>query len=701
MKSRSTKLIALCLAILCVLSTLVACTGNQNPADSTAAPAGTTAPAGETTTGEQTDVAAAVEQLMQKYNCITIAKAIELSGTTKDVYTAEEYAICGQVTSIVNATYGQMVISDGKNSYEAYGSYSSDGSVRYDAMTEVPVVGDWVVLRGNPGYFNAPQFKKAYIMEFIHVNPTVDDSYKPMSITEARDAADGTALIIEGIVAQITYANGYTPNGFFVTDGVSSIYVYGSNSAAGIKVGNKVKLAGSKTYFIADSEKTNAEKYGYKGCCQIAETTVLENDKAENALPLDWATEITMKEMMNIPFDSGKTTLFFKTTAIINKKPGQGFTNYYINDLDGVTGSYVYTSNNGGDFTWLDQYDGKTCSLILTAINAKSTASGCVYRLIPVKILSDDVPFTGDPNEFVFEYYIKKLVAASYTADPSIELPTTVETGKVGTATVSYASKNTSVATVSTEQGKTLLKLIANGTADIEVAVTVSGQTKTFTITVALETKTEVASITVAEAIAAADDTEVIVKGIVSSGIANQTGFYLIDETGAIAVRCSADTLKTLAMGNLVVVKGKRIHYNKTETCAGQSCINDATIENNFFGEYAYSTAGFKNDLTIAQMIELPVNQDYTAAVYRIEGKLTLYKTQYASTYQIADADGKYIAFYSSSAAQYAWLDEYLDKTVTVDLALCNWNKKSGYKGCVLAVVEGDKLIVNPGNFSK
>ena len=73
-----------------------------------------------------------------------------------------------------------------------------------------------------------------YIQSFIDVpEEEVDLSgYTQMSISEAREAQDEASILIEGTVAATTYAFGMVPNGVYVVDGESSIYVYGGDIAA-------------------------------------------------------------------------------------------------------------------------------------------------------------------------------------------------------------------------------------------------------------------------------------------------------------------------------------------------------------------------------------------------------------------------------------------------------------------------------------
>ena len=64
-------------------------------------------------------------------------------------------------------------------------------------------------------------------------------------------------------------------------------------------------------------------------------------------------------------------------------------------------------------------------------------------------------------------------------------------------------------------------------------------------------------ALTVAEAIAAPVGEMITVKGVVAGGIANQVGFYLIDETGVIAIKTDSSFIHFacfISSGNLLFI---------------------------------------------------------------------------------------------------------------------------------------------------
>ncbi|MBQ8433774.1 MAG: hypothetical protein IJX23_03085, partial [Clostridia bacterium] len=381
----------------------------------------------------------------------------------------------------------------------------------------------------------------------------------------------------------------------------------------------------------------------------------------------------------------------------------------YIADLDGTTGTYVYTQCNGSDFAWLDKFDGKVCEVYYTALNAKSTASGCVWRLIPVAV-SEIENFSypaSDVPAFAIEYAVKDLFKSGvFGADPAIELPNSYVNEIIGAdnVTISYSSSNNAVATLTVGQDNTTLNLVGEGTSTITITETFGSHSKTQTVDVTLDPTAEIETPTVAEIIATADGTEVTLRGVVMSSLVNQTGFYISDSTGMIAVKVTvdADEVKELKPGHEVVVKGTKKHITKNKPIAGQCVIDGAEIIANYYGEHEYATSYFITDKTIGDLSEFKDTDDYTTNVYVVRAKILVEKTQWATNIILQDVNSdKTLMMYSGGAKQYEWLTAFEGQTLTVEVAMCNWNAK-GYKGCVISVTDsqGNK-IVNTLNFGE
>ena len=655
--------------------------------------------AGCTAEPENNDPSNEPENPAPQYDVISIEKALELCGEAGNI-TTERYYIRGTIESITNPAYGAMVITDGTHSI---GVYNTAG---YADMEDKPYKGDEVLLHCILQNYNGnKEIKAADLIEFKRAEITVDESkYTDMSIADAREAAKGTLVKVDGVVAQITYANGKIPAGVILVDETSSIYVYDGNIAGRAKIGNTITILASKTWWILEDETNNAQKFGYKGCCQLDSATLVSISDDVKDFDKSWIQESTVKEILDTPVSTDITTKIFKVNALVTKAEGKGFTNYYFNDLDGTTGSYTYTQCNGSDFAWLDKFNGKICTVYLMALNAKSSAAGCVYRFLPVAVSDDGFKFdTGNAAEFAVKYHGVGQFLSNYSGNPELELITSVSSDLLGfeNATLSYASSDEKVVAFKTDAGKTVMHCLSTGKATVTVTGSYGGKTFEQKVEISAEIATEeVKAPTVAETIAVSVGKEVTVKGIVGPSLVNKVGFYLIDDTGIIAVLTDEATMGTLKIGQEVVLSGVR-HLNTKDASYGQTCIKDAKVVTNNYGDHDYNTGFFVTDKTLADFYAMDVNTDYTTTVFVLKATVVLEESKYYSNILLSDGTNK-VRLYSSSAKQYNWLKAYSGQEITVEMAACNWNSKNYYTGCVLAVrnADGTKTL-NELNFSK
>jgi hypothetical protein len=244
------------------------------------------------------------------------------------------------------------------------------------------------------------------------------------------------------------------------------------------------------------------------------------------------------------------------------------------------------------------------------------------------------------------------------------------------------------------------------GSVTVTVTVTHNGKSASETIELTVTEKPVINFVDVSTAITTKPGTEespvyVTVKGIVGPSLVNQkSGFYLIDETGVIAVLMkSADLLKDIEPGQEVILKGIRYHRNKHDegkTDFGQTCIMDAEIVVNNGGNHAYSDKSFKGNITIEEFAKFDNTVDHTTEVYTMTVKVK--ETGY--TYELTNADGSVkVTLYSGGKDQYSMLKDYVGQEITVEIVACNWNSK-GYKGAILAIILPDGTrVVNTLNF--
>lgn len=682
-----TKVVSLLLVLLAFTVTLASCNfggifGTTTPSDTTKDP--------------EVDAPSSWDEL---YDITTIEEIGNILSES-DVPPANKYYIQGKITQIVDLEKGTVVIEDATGSILVASLCNADGSLKYSEMEEKPTVNDEILVQSRVHNDNGTYtLTKAYIID-MKIAP---DS----TIADARELEVGEQVKVSGVVARFTYAFGMVPSGFYLVDGTDSIYVYGKEIAAEVAVGNKVTVLGSKTYWILEDEQNSANKFGYKGCCQLENALLLANDDAKNDPDLSWCKELTVKEIMNLPVNENITTTIFKTTALVKKVEGTGFLNYYIDDLDGKTGSYVYTQCSGSDFAWLDEFDGKICTVYLSIINAKSSSTGCIYRFLPIAVVDEGYEFDlANTPAHVLEYYGVDQFLAEYTGDPSLELVTSVSSELLGFegATLSYSSSNTDLIYFEEVDGKVILHCAGEGKATVTVTATYNGASLSREIEISVAKPAEVPSINISTAIGTAVGETVTVKGIVGPSLVNQPGFYLIDETGVIAIRVNDESVfDGLAIGQEVIITGKRDQFNSKadegSTAHGVTCITGATIVTNYFGTHEYSTSTFITGKTLADIAALSVQEDHSTSVYVVKATIIWNETPYYTNVKIED-NGTSLNLYCSGAGQYAFLKQFAGQEVTIEIAPCNWNGKAYWAGCVLAVITEDGKVYNQLNFT-
>ena len=645
-----------------------------------------------------------------QYETITIAQAMELCGEPGNK-TTERYYIRAIVKSITNPQYGQMVIEDETGTMSVYGTYSADGSLTFMQLEERPVKGDEVLLHCIlQNYNGTKEIKNARLIEFKSNQGNIDESnYTEMSIAEARAADKGDLVKVEGVVAQITYATGLKPSGVYIVDETNSIYVYDVDLAGRAAVGNTVTILAEKDYWILETEQSSADKHGYTGCNQLTNVTVVSLENTTADFNASWVEETTVKEIMDTPLTENITTTIYKVNALVKVVEGSGFINYYFDDIDGETGSYTYTQCNGNDFTWINEFDGKICTVYLSVINYKSTASGCVARFLPIKIIDEGYQFnTNDAGEFAVKYYGVDQFLSEYNADPAKEMVTTVSSELLGfeNATLTYASSDTDVIYFAEEDGKTVMHCKYNGTTTITITGTYGEYSYSQTVEVTFKDPSSISYISVADAILVAPNQEedgsvVTVRGIVGPSVVNKNGFYLFGEDGSMIAVLVNDTaqFKGLAIGNKVILTGVRERYIKDDSSAtaGQTCIVNAVIDVNLFGNHEYPTTKFEQ-LTAEEFYKLDKTVDYSTKVFVVTVTVQVNETAYYTNISLVSGGTK-ITLYCSGAGQYSWLTAFAGQEVTLELAPCNWNDKTFWAACALAVyTEGGKTL-NTLNF--
>lgn len=644
---------------------------------------------------------------------LTISHAIDIANALQNnTSTNEKYFLAGTIKSISNIEFGNMVITNGTEDFTIFGVFSSDGSDKYQDLVDKPVVGDKVYLYGVLNKYNENlELKNSWLISMEKAEIPVFDAtdYTEMTIAQSREADVDDKVIVEGVVSIVTFANAMSPNGLFLVDETGSIYIYDYDIAASVTAGDTIKVAGLRTNFILPTEMTQAEKLGYDGAIQLAEVTLVEHTVNDLEYNKDWIESVTIKDLLATdPSEKNITGNIYKVNAFINEVPGLGFTNFYVNDLDETTGSYAYSMNNGNDFSWLRAYDGQLKTVYVAVINAKSTTNGLIYRFVPVTV-GDDFEYNQDYNPtFAVKYYGVDQFLDEYFFSPDQELLTSISSTELGISnvTLGYASNDTDVVFFEEVEGDLVFKIGLPGTAIVTITGTDGTNTYFETVEITVLDKPGTNDIqTVAEAIAEDDETVVVIEGVVAASLVNKSGFYLIDETGVIAVEMLSSEVAKLELGNLVVITGIKTHAGKTIdddtqllTAVGQIAVREATIVANKFGSHDFSTATFQTGSVLSDLENLDKLEDHSTEVYVIDATIVFTSTAYYSLYSL-EHEGAKMNIYAGSTSQLAFLEPFQGEEVSIEFTVVNWNGKK-YSGSIISVTFDGVKTVNNSNFN-
>ena len=250
-----------------------------------------------------------------------------------------------------------------------------------------------------------------------------------------------------------------------------------------------------------------------------------------------------------------------------------------------------------------------------------------------------------------------------------------------------------------TEDGKLLFHLVEYGTVNLTVTATYGEYTMSKTVAITYSEPQQFDYVSVKDAIDAEVGTTVTVQGIVGPSLVNQKGFYLIDETGLIAVTMTETELANFEMGQLVIIQGLRdVKTKDGYEGHGQTQLKDCTLLLNLYGTHDYSVDHLATDLTFDEFYAFDKADDHTTEVYKIEAYI--YVT--SNSIKFGNEDGsKQSNLYSSGPAQYYWLKDYAGQKVTLYIVPCNWNSKNYYAGCAVAAVLADGTVIyNTLNFN-
>ena len=263
---------------------------------------------------------------------LTVEQALALGAAYEhNTYTEGKYYVTGVITEVTNTTYGNMKIKDAAgNILTIYGTYSADGSDRYDAMETKPVAGDTVKIYGVIGQFSGtPQLKNGWIVEHTlpHTCESVCEICKKClneTCTEAAcaDKCEGhePAVVLEDVVVNVSdLAAGTTVADAELVEG-SGIYTTAAlsidandKSIDGFEFTLRLKLGGK---LISSGEIAKGVKLDIKGACTITVYGMASTGTAtdRNLILVD-STLTTVGEPQNAPGSQINKLTFAATEA--------------------------------------------------------------------------------------------------------------------------------------------------------------------------------------------------------------------------------------------------------------------------------------------------------------------------------------------------------------------------------------------------
>ena len=208
---------------------------------------------------------------------LTISEALTLgTSMTHDTTTTNKYYVTGTVAEISNTTHGNMYITDDSGSrIYVYGTFSADGSTRFDGLETRPYVGDTVTLYGVVGNYNGPQMKNAWITNIVPAEGSENEPTTPQEKTVAEVLAMTTVprydVILTGEIVGTYLENWATYGNFYIKDSSTEeqILIYGLYDSTGTTryenlttkpvVGDTIKVQAPVSFFNNVAQLKNAK----------------------------------------------------------------------------------------------------------------------------------------------------------------------------------------------------------------------------------------------------------------------------------------------------------------------------------------------------------------------------------------------------------------------------------------------------------
>ena len=283
-----------------------------------------------------------------------------------------------------------------------------------------------------------------------------------ITVAEAKALALKDTAYIRGIVTGYCYNksdDGGFAAGFYVTDATGTIYVYGSQTAAEVALGDEVYLKGTR------AEYSNGMQMSYPEDVQV----ISQNNKA------DWTTVITDKTIADIQsnIDVTNNNLLSNVYELTAKIYKDSYGNYGLEDLNDTSKTLgVYLGGSSGTApeaynTLLEAYIDQTVNVKFVVNSTNSKGTKWRGHVLEVSELSDEAKAAIE-----LENIVSQLTLAATDEAKEIELVTSYTESQIN-VTLPAESK-----ILSYEAGKlTITPITEEVTETIEVSVTLGSAT--------------------------------------------------------------------------------------------------------------------------------------------------------------------------------------------------------------------------------
>ena len=514
--------------------------------------------------------------------------------------------------------------------------------------------------------------------------------YNVVSISSIYGLADGTEVVVEGVVLQIGYSTSNEPESVVLADNTGTVVIHGTDMAKTLKAGYSCVIKGKTTHWIASKEGNAAAEAGYTGAFQIEKPTLLSTDTTNHEIPSGAVIENkSFKEVIETDCkDENISSKTYKVDCKITYSKGTNFYNVYLHGADGDSYTYYYTKCKGSDLAWLKQYDGQYRTIIMTVLNAKSSKGKAFWRVMIDKVL-DEAQLPS--NDVMLGYaldHAKSQFLPTYTT--SLEIDAALTDSKIEGVTFAYKSSSDSIIFA---DGKAKINLTKQETVTVTITATYNGASKSDMVSVFLNFF-DPSSVTVTECSVARNMTSgetVTLKGqlLELAYDKNLIGFYFKDSTDSMLIQLKDTELSKLddaKIGETIYVTGILDSY--LSKLGGNDRLISATVDYQDFKEASIDETGMETSTVKDVMAMTPtVGKNKIAKIYKVEGVIEVVSGFYTNLIVRDITDySKSVTIYSQNGSGTSigyelkkW-EAYNGKAVSMYLAIRNTNGDASFK---------------------